>query len=79
MLILSRKIVKSVQKYELHFCRSLAHRALAEYAAGNLEMTEERAFNLLAIRIAQEAAEKTYDFIAKAAVWCQVLMNAVQS
>ncbi|MGD9031196.1 MAG: hypothetical protein PVH02_00950 [Desulfobacteraceae bacterium] len=42
-------------------------------------MTEERAFNLLAIRIAQEAAEKTYDFIAKAAVWCQVLMNAVQS
>jgi hypothetical protein len=69
----------SVQKYELHFCCSLEHRALAEYAARNLELTEEHAFNLFPINIAQEANEKTYDFIAKAAVWRQVLMNAVQS
>ena len=67
-----------MQKYEMHFCLSLELRALAEYVARNLKLTEEHFFNLFPIKIAQEANEKTHDFIAKAVVWCQVLMNAVQ-
>ena len=67
-----------MQKDELYFCLSVEHRARAEYAPRNPKLTEEHVFNLFPIKIAQEAKEKTYDFIAKAAVRCQVLMNAVQ-